>query len=96
MMTRDTQLIEQDTEDYELRGDHETEQSNTRTVRDEDLRPGDVLMLLGRPHLITEIVPYTHPTVDGAFGIARAGDGWGMSLWCGQRCEVASLAVVDD
>lgn len=45
-----------------------------------DIAAGDVIMFSGTPHLIAEIEPYTHPTLGPMVGIARAGDGWGITL----------------
>ena len=50
----------------------------------EAIAPGDVLVFLGVPHVVAAIEPYEHPTMPGAFGIARADDGWGVTLWHGQ------------
>ena len=53
-----------------------------------EISPGDVILFLGSAHLITEIEPHTGPH-DFAIGIARAGDGWGITL-CDTGCtEVA-------
>lgn len=48
--------------------------------RNADIKPGDVIMFLGNPHLITEVVPYTHPTLGEMVGIAKAADGWSITL----------------
>lgn len=50
------------------------------TKRNDQIQPGDVLIFMGRPHVIAEIEPYTHPTLGPMVGIARAADGWGITL----------------
>lgn len=57
---------------------------------DDQIGPGDVVMFLGNPHLIAQIEPYTHPTLGEMTGIARAADGWGITL-DGGCMEVAAL-----
>lgn len=65
--------------------------ARTRTITQEELKPGQAVVFLSATHLITSIEPYTHPTLPGAFGIARAADGWGMSLWRGHLIDVAEV-----
>ena len=57
----------------------------------EEIVVGDIIIVLGYAHRIVEIEPYAHPTLEGAIGIARASDGWGISLWAGsgKTLEVA-------
>lgn len=62
--------------------------------RAEDLRPGDVVVFLGTPHLVSRIEEYTHPAFPEAFGIARASDGWGISLSYGMHVDVATITEV--
>lgn len=61
----------------------------TIEVRGQDVRVGDDLWFLGKPHRITRIEPYTHPVVtrgemwriaysDGPEGMYKAA--WGMTL----------------
>jgi hypothetical protein len=49
-----------------------TPRASTRPVR-----PGDVIVFLGAPHLIASV---DERTKDGN-PIARAADGWGITLW---------------
>jgi hypothetical protein len=58
------------------------------TKRAEDISPGDVVMFLNDPHVIVEVEEYNGP-FDFIIGIARAGDGWGISLEARTRLEVA-------
>lgn len=61
-----------------------------KTKQGNDVKPGDVILFLGTPHLIETIEPYTHPTVPECFAVARASDGWGITLTTGPvRYEVA-------
>lgn len=58
--------------------------------RSDEVRPGDIVMFLGTPHLIARIDP---PAPDCPFpwviGYARASNGWGITLAEGGRTEVA-------
>ena len=47
--------------------------------RPADVTPGDVVLFLGTPRLIERIDPYEGP-LTGIEGIARARDGWGITL----------------
>lgn len=49
-------------------------------VPTEDIKPGVVVVFLGTPHLIERVEPYTGPLHPDVTHIARAGDGWGISL----------------
>lgn len=53
---------------------------HNRCKRAEDIAPGDVVLFLGTPHVVADVEPYTHPTVGPMVGIARAADGWGITL----------------
>ena len=53
-----------------------------------EVAAGDIVVFLGTPHLVAEIEPYTHPTLGKMVGIARAADGWGITLDTGCQ-EVA-------
>lgn len=57
----------------------------------EDIEPGDIIVIDGRPHLVDRIEPYTHPTIGETYGIARAADGWGITLEQGARLQVAGF-----
>lgn len=76
----------------------------TIQVRGQEVRVGDDLWFLGKPHRITRIVPYVHPVVtrnepwriaysDGPDGVYKAA--WGMTLEYGHGwaagCEVTYL-----
>jgi hypothetical protein len=55
----------------------------------DQIAAGDIIMFFGQPHLIAEVEPYTGP-LDFITGVARAGDGWGISLSASPCCvEVA-------
>ncbi len=54
----------------------------------EEIKPGDVVMFLGTPHLIDRIEAYDGP-FDFIHGIARAADGWGISLETGATLTIA-------
>lgn len=64
----------------------------TKTKRGSDIKPGDVVIFLGTPHLIERIDPPTeatlsfHPT---CLGYAMASDGWGISISPRSMLEVA-------
>lgn len=59
------------------------------------LRPNDVVMFLGNPHLIARIDPYSG-IFDGTndmpkcIGVAKAADGWGMSMFVGDCVEISA------
>jgi hypothetical protein len=57
-----------------------------------EIRPGDVLYFLGRPHLIAEVEPYDGP-FDFIIGIARDESGWGISL---EDCADYDVARLQD
>jgi len=59
-----------------------------RCKRQTDIVEGDVLVAFGTPHLIRLIEPYEGP-FDFVVGIARAADGWGISLTTTGCLEVA-------
>lgn len=46
----------------------------------DEVAAGDVVLFLGTPHVVDVVEPYTHPTVGPMAGIARAADGWGITL----------------
>lgn len=58
------------------------------TVQASEVRVGDIITFFGTPHLITEIEPYRHPTLGETHGMARAADGWSISLIDGGRVDV--------
>lgn len=63
----------------------------TNTVKlGKDIEVGDVLMFFGTPHRVATLEPYSHPVVtDGEmWRIARAADGWGITLAPTTRVEV--------
>jgi hypothetical protein len=62
---------------------------STVRVHAADVRVGDILWFLGKPHMITRIEPYAHPVVtggeewaiasfDGPEGIGK--NAWGITL----------------
>lgn len=55
-----------------------------------EIKVGDVIVFLSTAHLITEIEPYTHPTLGPTFGVARDATGWGITLMDPTCLEVAS------
>jgi hypothetical protein len=55
------------------------------TVRDEDLKPGDVVFVLGKKR-ITRISPYRGP-LKGCIGLADTDSGPGFSLWSSGTTE---------
>lgn len=57
-----------------------------RCKRSGDLAAGDVVLFLGTPHLIDRIEPRADDLVTG---VARAADGWGISLSPTTCVEVA-------
>lgn len=57
----------------------------------EEIRPGDLIIHEGRPHVVQTIEPYTHPTLGRMVGIARCEQGWGMTLTPGARIEVGGF-----
>lgn len=52
-----------------------------------EVRPGDII-IFGGPHLIELIEPYTHPVLGETAGIAKAADGWGITLIGTVRLDV--------
>lgn len=68
--------------------------TTTHTIRTEDLRVGDVIEFLNKPHVVEEIVPRTGPSSDVFFASAKAAGGWGISLDRGGRISVYSAAVL--
>jgi hypothetical protein len=54
-----------------------------------EVRVGDILVVSGYSHRIVEIEPYTHPTIGKTCGIARASDGWEITLMPTICLEVA-------
>lgn len=62
--------------------------SHDRCKQGEDIAPGDVVLFFGTPHVVRSIDPYTGP-FDFICGVARAADGWGISLSPGHCVEVA-------
>lgn len=58
-----------------------------QNIRCEEIRAGDVVCFLGDPHLIERIEPYTGPH-DFIMGVAKAADGWGISLEAGSSLPV--------
>jgi hypothetical protein len=59
-----------------------------RCKRSVDITEGDVIVAFGMPHLIRSIEPYVGP-FDFVTGVARAADGWGISLTTTGCLEVA-------
>lgn len=57
----------------------------------EAITSGDIVVAADRPHLIVNIEAYTHPILGETCGIARAADGWGITLYAGQRLQVAGF-----
>lgn len=47
-----------------------------------DIVVGDIIMFFGTPHRVATLVDYVHPVVTEGetWRIARADDGWGISL----------------
>ena len=64
---------------------------HTNYKRSEDIVPGDIIDFCGTPHLIVEVEPYTHSTLGEMVGIAKAADGWGITL-----CPNTLIAVAGD
>lgn len=58
-----------------------------RTVREEDLKIGDVVNFWCGRARVVELRPYTGP-LKGCFAIAETDMNWGWSLWTGQTVEV--------
>lgn len=56
--------------------------------RSSDITEGDVLVFFGTPHRVAVVEPYAGP-LGGITGIARASDGWGISLSKTTCLEVA-------
>lgn len=58
-----------------------------------DLKPGMVVKLTAdsEPHVIAEIEPYTGP-IECITGIARATDGWGISVTDGSSVYLMDVA----
>lgn len=54
----------------------------TSTKLPDEVEVGDIIMFFGTPHRVATIEPYVHPIVtDGeTWRIARAADGWGITL----------------
>lgn len=67
-----------------------TTQAPTTRKAAENIEPGDSIEITGPASmlLVATIEPYTHPTVEGAFAIARAANGSGISLWHGDIMRV--------
>lgn len=66
----------------------------TRTIRNDQVVPGMIIDFLGTPHLIAEIEPYIHPTMGEMVGIARAADGWGITLSPGESTTISTIPSV--
>ena len=58
------------------------------TKRGNEVQVGDIILFAGRPHRVAKIEPYTHPTLGETCGIARASDGWGITLFPSSQVEV--------
>ena len=58
-----------------------------------DLKPGMVVKLTknAEPHVIAGIEPYTGP-IESITGIARATDGWGISIAAGSSVYLMDVA----
>lgn len=65
--------------------------SEYRPMDAADIRVGDVILFLGWPWLVHEIVPYDGPLADPEDGwrVARSAGGWGVTLIPGDRLDVA-------
>lgn len=61
-----------------------------QTIPDEQVQPGTIIDYMGSPHMVAEIVPHTHPTIPEVFGIARAANGWDITLIHGERTRVVA------
>ena len=48
--------------------------------RGDGVEVGDIILFLGTPHRVDTIEPYTHPTIGEPWRIARASDGWAITL----------------
>lgn len=59
-----------------------------RCKADDEIAVGDIIVLLGTPHLVDSIEPYDGP-IDAITKVARSRDGWGISLVLGLCLEVA-------
>ena len=62
----------------------------TRTIQEANLKPGDIIVFLGRPHLIAAIQPYHHPTL-GPARMARGSEGWNITLFPGDTVDVETI-----
>lgn len=61
------------------------------TIPQRDVRVGDVVLFLGTPHLIAELEqtsPETRAIDASLTRVARAADGWGMTLSSELRCTI--------
>lgn len=65
-------------------------QSATTRKAAENIEAGDTILVTGPAStlLVASIEPYIHPTIEGAFAIARAANGDGISLWSGSFLNV--------
>ncbi len=54
------------------------------------IREGHTVQVGSHSLRVVHVAPYTHPTLDGAFGMAHLSDGSTISLWRGQTLPVWS------
>ena len=48
--------------------------------RGNEIQVGDIITFGSASHRIVEIEPYTHSTIGDTCGIAKAADGWAITL----------------
>ena len=58
--------------------------------RGDTIEAGDVLVIGRQSHQVSEVEPYTHPTLGETAGIARCSDGFAITLERTVWLEVAS------
>jgi len=56
--------------------------TDTRAMNTENVHVGDIIVILGTPHMVDSLEDYTHPVVTHGetWKIARAADGWGITV----------------
>ena len=54
--------------------------TQTTNKRGTEIQKGDIIVFMGQSHHIVEMEPYTHPTIGELWHIARASDGWAITL----------------
>jgi hypothetical protein len=54
-----------------------------------EIQVGDIVTVGYTSHRIVEIAPYTHPSIGETCGIAKAADGWAITLTDTVALEVA-------